>query len=50
MSFWIAPREDDAGADLAACVMGLLAGASLVLGLTGAVLHIAKLVGFGITI
>ncbi|MBR1221190.1 hypothetical protein JQ557_24540 [Bradyrhizobium sp. U87765 SZCCT0131] len=39
------PREYDAGADLTACIMGLVAGASLILGLTGAMLHTARLLG-----
>lgn len=45
MSSWPSRREDGCGGDLAACVMGLLAGAALVLGLTGAMLHTARLVG-----
>ncbi|MGO4712996.1 hypothetical protein [Bradyrhizobium sp. 2TAF24] len=46
MSKRMSSRQIDAGADLAACVMGLVAGAALVLGLTGAVLHVARLLGF----
>ncbi|MEW6639142.1 MAG: hypothetical protein AB1586_01460 [Pseudomonadota bacterium] len=40
------PCESDAGTDLAACVMGLIAGAVLVLGLTGVALQSARLLGF----
>jgi len=46
MSQRLSSREFEAGTDLAACVMGLVAGAALVLGLTGAVLHVARLLGF----